>query len=180
MSDLPQGLVGVLRSERDFEAAVQELELAGIDRSRISLLAHEGVMERCLEAVNEDALGDRGDHIAVADLSMEDDRQQTRVLFTSLAAAGGALAGAVVATVATGGAVIPALLAAGAAGGAGAGLTAFFASRAERSEHDWAEAEIAKGGILIWVYPATVQQEARARDILGRYCHGEVRQAEAA
>jgi hypothetical protein len=124
-------VIGALRSEVEFEAAVAELGESGSERSRISFLAQEAIAASCADAVGCD----------ITQLprveSLSDDRQQVRILATSLAATVASFTGAGVALAATGGAAAPAVLAALASGGSVGGLAALFGQRHEAKAHEW-------------------------------------------
>src|ERR1700743_3128809 len=110
-------VIGALQSEVEFEAAVAELGESGIDRSRISFLAQEAIAASCAEAV-----GRAIPQLPRVEIGLTDDRQQVRILATSLAATVASFTGAGVALAATGGAAAPAVLAALAFGGGVGGL----------------------------------------------------------
>lgn len=168
MSELRE-VIGALKSEVEFEAAVRELGAAGVDRARISFLAQEEIAASCAGAV-----GCNIEQLPRVEIGLSDDRQQIRTLATSLAAtvASFASAGAVLAT--TGGAAAPALLAALASGGSVGGLAALFGQRHEAHAHEWAESQILNGGIVLIVHPASAEQFEAVTDIMRRHCGVDV------
>src|ERR1700742_4351418 len=158
-------VIGALQSEAEFEAAVSELEAAGIDRARISLLAQEEIVASCASAVGCDIK-----QLPRVEIGLSDDRQQVRTLATSLAATVASFASAGAALAATGGAAAPAVLAALVSGGSGGGLTALFGHRYETKVHEWVERQVMNGGIVLIVHPATVEQLNTATEVLRRHC----------
>lgn len=168
MSELFE-VVGALQSEQAFEAAVIDLGAAGIDRSRISFLAQEEIASACAGAVGCDLA-----QLPRVQIGLSDDRQQVRTLVTSLAATVASFAGAGAVLVATGGAAAPAFLAAAATGGGVAGLSTLFGQRHEAQVHEWAERQVAKGGIVLIVHPADAAQFEVATEIMRRHCGTEL------
>jgi len=157
-------VIGALQSEVEFEAAVAELGESGIDRSRISFLAQEAIAASCADAVGCDIT-----QLPRVEIGLSDDRQQVRILATSLAATVASFTGAGVALAATGGAAAPAVLAALASGGSVGGLAALFGQRHEAKAHEWAERQVLKGGIVLIVHPANEEQLDTAAKILRRH-----------
>jgi hypothetical protein len=162
-------VIGALQSEVEFEAAVSELETAGIDRSRISFLAQEALAASCAGAVGCDIK-----QLPRIEIGLSDDRQQVRTLATSLAATVASFASAGAVLAATGGAAAPALLAALASGGSVGGLAALFGRRHEAHVHEWAESQILNGGIVLIVHPASAEQFEAATAIIRRHCGADV------
>lgn len=164
-----QEVIGALQSEAEFEAAVSELEAAGVDRARISFLAREEIAASCAGAVGCDIR-----QLPRVEIGLSDDRQQVRTLATSLAATVASFAGAGAVLAATGGAAAPALLAGLATGGGVGGLAAWFGQRHEAQLHKWAESQILNGGIVLIVHPASAQQFEAATAIMRRHCGADV------
>lgn len=161
--------VGVFHQWADLRAAVDELLLNGFDRADVSMLAGEQVVERKLGHVYEKVT------------ELEDDANAPRVAFVGRdsmtegkASAIGALgyvgaAAAVGAVVASGGALAWVLLAGVAAGGGGAALGTLLARALGRGRAKDIEAQINKGGLLLWVRTCDADREARATAILGKH-----------
>jgi hypothetical protein len=168
MSELGE-VIGALRSEVEFEAAVSELGAAGIDRARMSFLAQEDIAASCASAVGCDIK-----QLPRVEISLSDDRQQVRTLATSLVATVASFAGAGAVLTATGGAAAPALLAGLATGGGVGGLIALFGQRHEAHVHEWAESQILNGGIVLIVHPASAEQFEAATAIIRRHCGADV------
>ena len=168
MSDLLE-VIGALQSEGEFEAVVNELGAAGIDRSRISFLAQEEIASSCAGAIGCEIA-----QLPRVQIGLSDDRQQVRTLVTSLAATVASFAGAGAALAATGGAAAPALLAALASGGSIGGLTALFGQRHEAHVQEWVESQVLKGGIVLIVHPANADQLEAATVIMRRHCGADV------
>jgi hypothetical protein len=161
--------VGVFHQWTDLRAAVDELLLNGFDRADVSLLAGEQVVERKLGHVYEKVT------------ELEDDPNAPRVAFVGRdsmtegkASAIGALgyvgaAAAVGAVVASGGALAWVLFAGAAAGGGGAALGALLARALGRGRAKDIEAQIDKGGLLLWVRTCTEDRETRATAVLRKH-----------
>jgi hypothetical protein len=158
-------VVGVLQSEVEFEATVADLGAAGIDRSRISFLAQEEIAAACAGAVGCDIT-----ELPRFEIRLSDDRQQVRILATSLAATVASIAGAGAVLAATGGAAAPAVFAALASGGGVGGLAALFGQRHEAHVREWAERQFLKGGIVLIVHPADMHQLEAATAVLRKHC----------
>ena len=161
--------VGVFHQWADLRAAVDELLLNGFDRADVSMLAGEQVVERKLGHVYEKVT------------ELEDDANAPRVAFVGRdsmtegkASAIGALgyvgaAAAVGAVVASGGALAWVLLAGVAAGGGGAALGTLLARTLGRGRAKDIEAQIDKGGLLLWVRTCDADREARATAVLRKH-----------
>src|SRR5512144_1711257 len=161
--------VGVFHQWADLRAAVDELLLNGFDRADVSMLAGEQVVQRKLghvyEKVNE----------------LEDDANAPRIAFVGRdsltegkASAIGTLgyvgaAAAVGAVVASGGALAWVLLAAAAGGGGGAAVGSLLARAMGRGRAKDTEAQINKGGLLLWVRTCSTDRERRATEILKKH-----------
>jgi hypothetical protein len=161
--------VGVFHHWAALQAAVDELLHNGFDRAEISMLAGEEVVERKLGHVYE----------KVSEL--EDDPNAPRIGFVGRdsltegrASAIGTLGyvgavAAVGAVVASGGALAWVLLAGAAAGGGGAALGGLLAKAFGRGRAKDIEAQINKGGLLLWVRTCSQDREARATEILKKH-----------
>lgn len=166
--------VGVFNDEASLVDSVDELMLAGIDRSAISLLAGHRAVERTLgryfRKVSE----------------IEDDPEVPRLAYAGPdsrtefeAAIGGGLGyvGAVAGAgfvVASGGAVGAAILAAALAGGAGGFVGGFLSRFINRQHARHLQEQLDRGGILLWVRVNDPDHEAKALEILRRHAAGDV------
>lgn len=155
--------VAVFDDEKSLQAAVDDLLIAGFDRSQMSLLASERAIE--------DKLGHLYDKVA----EIEDDADVPRAAYAgsdSRAEAKGAAVGVlgyVGAVVASGGTVAAAL-----AGGAGGMIGAAPARFIDRRHADHLQRQLDHGGILLWVRTADPEHERRACAILERHAADDV------
>lgn len=166
--------VGVFHDEAALQAAVDDLLIAGFDRSWLSVMASpERVWGRD---------GHRDDAVA----QLEDDPgvpRQAYVGCDSRTEGKGAVAGvlAYVGAVATagaialsGGTIAAALGAAAAAGGAGGLIGAVIARRLERRHAEHLQSQLDRGGILLWVRTPDADHERRACEIIARHSADDV------
>lgn len=166
--------VGVFDNAESLEAAIDELQSSGFDRSDISVLAGVNTVEK--------KLGHR--YKKVADLA--DDTKVPTTAFVSTEAMGdaeGALIGVLLfvgavsvagAVVASGGALAAAYTAAaigGATGGmAGMGLSSFL----KQHHADYLQNQLDRGGLLLWVRTRDATHEDRAKKILSNHSAHDV------
>jgi len=158
--------VGVFHDEKSLQSAVDEMLVAGFDRSSMTLLASE-------QAVSE-KLGHRYRKID----EIEDDLTVPRIAYVgsdsriegeAVAVSGLAYVGALSALgaiVASGGTVAAAIIGAAAAGGMG-GLIGSTLSRFLAQHHaDRLREHLDHGGLLLWVSTHDEAQEKKACDVL--------------
>src|SRR5579871_5164164 len=140
------------------EGAVSDLQGRGFDRADISFLAQAALEDQpnSSEGLADNPATPRETPVTATDI------RQERVLATSMVATIAAFAAAGF-TVATGGA---AAIAAG--GGVGA-VGAWFGSRLGDEEAAYYDAQLARGGVLLWVRLRRPEDEARALEVLRRY-----------
>jgi hypothetical protein len=160
--------VGVFHDEQSLQSAVDELLIAGFDRSQISLLAgHRAVaemlghdFERVQELEDEPAVPTRA-FVGIDSRTEGKAALAGGLLYVGAVTAGGAiiLSGG---TIAVG--IIAAALAGGAGGVIGAALGRYLDHRRSRSLND----QLAHGGILLWVRTTDPGHEATALEILQR------------
>ncbi|WP_346900441.1 hypothetical protein [uncultured Roseibium sp.] len=165
-------LVARFDDAQDFEDAVEKVEMAGIDRADISMIAsHDAIVEK---------LG----HIYRNVRDLEDDARVPQTvnfdrheLAEGKAAAfglpvyiGGAGAGLAVA--ASGGTLAVAAVLAAAGAAAGAGIGAIFARTIEKHHADALERHLAEGGLLVWVRLRDENREAEIEKLL-KECGGQ-------
>jgi hypothetical protein len=157
--------VAVFDDAEKLESAVSELQSNGIDRSELSFLAHSsqtGHVPNNLRRAADDPATPREPVVSDTDL------RQGRVLGTGLAATIAAFAAAGF-TVATGGVAAATIAAAiTAAGGVGAASTMFGRKLAE-DQTSFLDAQLARGGVLLWVRTRDVTSERNVLDVLRRY-----------
>ena len=161
--------VGVFQDWSSLQAAVDELQAFGFDRSEISLLAGEKAVEEKLGHVyqkvkdlEDDPKAPRAAYVG------RDSMVEARVGVIGGLAYVGALA-AVGAIVASGGTLAAAIIGAVAAGGGG-GLIGSVASRwLGRDRAKALQAQLDKGGLLLWVRIRDGDHEQRAVEILGKH-----------
>ena len=134
-----------------FEAIVHELETQGFDRAQFGVISSvSGKSGQALET--------------------SDDRQQLRVLGTSLGASAAGLAGAGLVAVATGGLALPAIAAGiGAAGGVAA-LSEAVGIKHEKDHADWMTSQALAGGIVMHIALKSEDQRASALATARKYC----------
>ncbi len=161
--------VAVFHDERSLQRAADDLLISGFDRSAISLLAGQRVVETSL----------RHSYKSVTDL--EDDPRVPRVHYAGtdsrteaegaviggLAYVGACASAGVVA--ASGGTALAALVAVTAAGGFAGLLGAGVARLIARHHAQHLQAQLDKGGLLLWVSVANDGQEREALEILNRH-----------
>ena len=157
--------VALFDDPEQLEVAVSELHSHGFDHADLSLLAPEALGDRPVASARQLA---QDPSTPRADPATDTDMRQGRVLATSMAAtiAGFAAAGL---TVATGG-VLAAVIAAGAlaAGGAGA-IGTIVGRKLDQNAAQSLDAQLARGGVLLWVHIHDAMRERAALDILRRH-----------
>jgi outer membrane lipoprotein SlyB len=166
--------VALFHDAETMEAAIDELLTSGFDRAEISLVASD-------EAVQE-KLGHRYERAE----QVEDDQTVPRRAYVereSLGDAQGVLIGAlgyVGATVAAGavvasGGALAAVIGAAAAAGTGGGLIgSLLANQLGKARAEEIQAQIDRGGLLLWVRAWDDAQEKKAVDILKRHSADDV------
>ena len=138
-----------------FETIVHELETQGFDRAQFGVISSTS--------------GKSGQALETAD-----DRQQLRVLGTSLGASAAGLAGAGLVAVATGGLALPAIAAGiGAAGGVAA-LSEAVGLRHEKSHAEWMTSQALAGGIVMHIALKSEDQRSVALATARKYCGSAV------
>jgi len=161
--------VGVFHHWNNLQAAVDELLANGFDRSELSLLAGEDTVQQKLG------------HVYTKVSELEDNPEVPRLCFVGRdslvegkASAIGALGyvgavAAVGAVVASGGTLAWAILAGVAAGGGGAAVGSLLARALGRGRAKDLEAQLDKGGLLLWVYTRDADHETRATAVLRKH-----------
>lgn len=166
--------VAVFEDAETLQEAIDELLSSGFERADLSLLASEPtVVEK---------LGHKFEKVE----ELEDDATVPRSAYVSTEsigeAEGGLIGGlgyigavaAVGAVVASGGTIASAIAAAALAGGAGSLFGSVIAKWVGDRHAGNLQAQIDRGGLLLWVRTWDEAQEARARDILSRHSAHDV------
>jgi hypothetical protein len=167
--------VGVFHELRPFQDAVDALTSAGFDRAKLSLLASQATVEQKLGHAYHRVAEVEGDN-SVPRAAYADDHS---IAEARTGAIGGlAYIGAVAAAgvvVASGGGLAAAIAGAALAGGGG-GLLGSIASRFIGQAHaENLQAQLDKGGLLLWVATANAEEEQRALEILRKHGGQDVR-----
>jgi hypothetical protein len=155
--------VAVFEEPAALEEAVSELQSRGIDRADLSVLAPEQAGDASgRQARSADKAPPR------EAMTSDTDLRQGRVLGTSIAATiAGLLAAGI--TVATGG-VAAAVIAATAASAGGVGLASTLIGRDLAADHaSFLDAQLAAGGVLLWVHIRDPAVEQTVLDVLRRH-----------
>jgi hypothetical protein len=159
--------VAVFAEPAALEAAISELQSGGIDRADLSLLAPPSSADTLRSSVRT-----AGNDLPPREAVVSDtDLRQGRILGTGLAAtiAGFAAAGI---TVATGG-VAAATVAAAVAAAGGVGLAGTLIGRDLAADHaSFLDAQLATGGVLLWVHIRDPAVEQTVLDVLRRHSTG--------
>ena len=166
--------VGVFHDWGSLQAAVDDLQVSGFDRSEISLLA------------GEQAVQDKLGHIYEKVADLEDDANTPRMAYVGrdsmVEAKTGVIGGlayvgaiaAVGAVVASGGTLAWALAGAAVAGGGGGLIGAAATRLMGRNRAKDLQKQLEKGGLLLWVRLRDDEHEKRAVDILTRHSADDV------
>lgn len=165
--DICREAVGVFHDEKSLQSAVDELLLAGFDRSHISVLAGQRAVEEKLGTPHAVRELEDDPTVPTRPFVSTDSRTEGKaaltggLIYVGAVAAGGAiiLSGG---TIAAG--IIAAALAGGTGGVLGAYLSRLFERRHERTLHE----QLEHGGILLWVRTRDLRYEALAADIMRR------------
>lgn len=167
--------VGVFHDADELQAAIDELETSGFDHAQLSLLADEAALTRTLGDRLRPA-GEPADAYDGVRRAYVDDA--SRVEGAAALAGGLGYAGAVTSAglvFATGGALAVAAAVAVAGAGVGGALGAALARYLGDRHAEAVEAQLSRGGLLLWVSTPTAEAERRALDILGRNGGRDVR-----
>ncbi len=166
--------VGVFHDLERMERAVEELELAGFDRSQINVITSKEEAERRLGRPIRDIreIEETGE-VPTDAPPLEDDVETVRVELLSTLAAIGSI-GAIGAVVATGGGLAAAIAAALAGGGASGSLAALLARWLDEKRARQLEEQLRAGGLLLFVAVRNPEQEKKAVEILRKYSAEDV------
>ncbi len=165
-NDLGHEAVGVFHDERSLQRAVDELLIAGIDRSACSLVAGHRTIEKKLGHYFE-RVADIEDDPSVPRQAYvgSDSRTEAKGVVVGGLFYVGALAAAG-AVVASGGTVAAALIGAALAGGAGGGVGVALARFIDRHHANHLQEQLDHGGILLWVRVRNAEEERTATGML--------------
>ena len=165
-SELIREAVGIFQSAEEMEAAIEDLEENGFDRSEISLLASEKAV-----------IAKLGHAYAGVEV-LEDDPATPRTMFVSTESVGdakgavlgglvyvGALAAAGFA-VASGGAFGAILTAAALGGTSGGVIGSVLAGLIGEHHANYLQEQLDRGGLILWVRTRDDVHELRATDVL--------------
>ena len=157
--------VAVFDDPQKLEIAVSELQSCGIDRANLSFVAPAALAERYPASTR--GLAD-DPSVAREAVVTEPDLRQGRVLGTSMAATIAAFA-ATGFTVATGGSLAAVMLAGAAAAAASGAVTTAIGRKLAKDEETFLDAQLAQGGVLLWVRTPDADSERRAAEVLRRH-----------
>jgi hypothetical protein len=172
MSDHLESLreaVGVFTTVEDLQAAIDELLSSGFHRAELSLLAGENAVHEKLGASYPDLAAMADDPVIprAAYVSTETIGDAQGGIIGALAYAGATLAAGAV--VFSGGTMVVAIVAATLVGGAG-GLVGSVLARWVGDHHaQYLQAQLDRGGLLLWVRTRDAKAEERAVDVLRRH-----------
>lgn len=138
-----------------WEKLIQALEIGGFDRAQLG-------------AIMPDADDPFTGHTVAVET--DDDRQQLRVLGTSMGATVAGLAMGGVAAAATGGLMLPVIAAGVGAAGGVAALSEAYGLKHARDHEDWIHRQLREGGVVLHVSVNDDAQRARALEIARAHC----------
>lgn len=173
-ADAVREAVGIFDDRETFEAAVDELLSSGFDRAELSLLASENAVEEKLGHMYEKVE------------ELEDDAEIPRAAYVERESVGDAeggligglgYVGAVIgagAAVVSGGTFAGAVAAACLSGGAGGLIGSALAKMIDHHHADRLQAQLDRGGLLLWVHARDPEHERRATEILAKHSAHDV------
>ncbi|HUK09997.1 MAG TPA: hypothetical protein VLX09_19150 [Stellaceae bacterium] len=162
-------IAGVFHDASGFEAAIDDLLLAGFDRSLVSLMADEATVERALGHIFASS-GAVVDDPAVPRIPFIGMRSRGTLRAMAISTLGSAGICAIAGGVAASGGTVALALALGAAVGGASGAVAVALGRIMQRRYArsllW---QLERGGILLWVATPTLEQEQAAAAIIRRH-----------
>ena len=166
--------VGVFHEWSSLQAAVDELESSGFDRAELSLLAGEHAVQEKLGHVYEKVadLEDNADVPRAAYMTRDSVTEAKTGVIGGLAYVGAVAA--VGAIVASGGTLAWVIGGAAMAGGGGGLIGAVAARHIGQDQAKDLQAQLDKGGLLLWVRLRDTEHETRAVDILTKHSADDV------
>jgi len=167
-------IIGLFHDERAMQTAVDELFIAGFDRSSCSLLADPRAVEKQLGHGYEKAaeLGDEPDALRVHYIGRDSRIEGQSLIIGIPGYAGGVLAAGIIA--ASGGTALEVALGTAGIGLACALLGVAAARYIGRHHANYLAAQLARGGLLLWVRVRDETQERLAGEILRRHAAEDV------
>ena len=167
-------VIGLFQDERRMQTAVDELLIAGFDRSACSLLADPRAVEKDLGHAYERTAELEDEHLVPRIHYIgRDSRIEAQGLIIGIPGyAGGVLSAGILA--ATGAPALTVALGTAAIGLGCAVIGALFARHIGRRHTRYLEAQLARGGLLLWVRVKDLAQEKLAGEILKRHAAEDV------
>lgn len=161
-------VVGTFENALSFEDAIEELEVSGMDRADISMLASQKSVEEKLGHLyhKTSELGDEG-RVPQAIFASHHEIAEGKAAIVGIPAYIGG-SGAGIAIVASGGTLAIAALVAAAGAAAGAGIGALFAHAVGEHHAQTLREHLTAGGLLLWVRVHNDAQEESAIAVLTR------------
>lgn len=157
-------IVGTFSSPEAVEMAVAALTSAGWDRAELSLLGPKHLLSPGNEDVSDTHVTADDPNAERAPVLAHDDVRQGRALIAGMAGTVGAFIAAG-ATILSGGTLLVAVIGSAALGGGAAAVVEAFGKRAEDKRVQFADDQLAHGGILLWAMINESRSEAKAREI---------------
>jgi hypothetical protein len=161
--------VGIFSNENDLQAAIDELLSFGFHRAELSLLAGEDVANEKLRSryINTTAVADDLAVPRAAYVSPEAIGDAQGGIVGLLAYAGATIAAGAI--VVSGGTILAAILGATLAGGTGGMVGSLLAKWLGDTHAQYLQAQIDRGGLLLWVRTRSAAAEERAVNILKKH-----------
>ncbi|HSY88838.1 MAG TPA: hypothetical protein VLA85_19905 [Verrucomicrobiae bacterium] len=168
-------IIGLFHDERAMQTAVDELLIAGFDRASCSLLADPRIVEKQLGHGYEKTaeLGDEHEAPRIHYVGRDSRIEAQSLIIGAPGYLGGVLAAGIIA--ASGGTALTVALGTAGVGLACALLGAFAARYIGRHHSRYLAAQLARGGLLLWVRVKDETQERLAGEILRRHAAEDVR-----
>lgn len=164
-------VVGVFPTASALGTAVEQLEIAGVDRAAISVLGVDpkrsgqiDTLYRSAEAIEDDPAARQAAFVS------QESQTEGKAFAISLPFGIGGFTGAW-AVAASGGALAATIGATVLGGAVGAGLGVLLVRAVARHHAEDIQSQLARGGLVLWVSTPNDAAEQRALDVLGR-CGG--------
>lgn len=165
--------VAVFTDPETLETAIEDLQMAGITRPQINLMASDrAAREKLGYSGDVHELAEKSEAPTGAPVSRYEIAEGKAALVSGLAAVGSFTA--IGAVVATGGTLAAIIAAAIGAGGVTGGLGGLIARALGQRHAENVAAELSQGGLLLWVEVRTPEQENKALDILRQHSGRDV------
>jgi hypothetical protein len=161
-------VVGAFPTAGALEKAVEQLEIAGVDRAAISVLGVDAARSGRIDAIYRSAEAIEDDPAArQAAFVSRETQTEGKAFAVSLPLGVGGFAGAW-AVAAAGGALAAAIGATIVGGAVGAGLGALLVRAVARHHAETVQSQLARGGLVLWVSTPDEAAEQRALEVLRR------------